>query len=118
VTTISEQVDEMRAARPPRPEGEAPSPFEVEQARLATGGVTEAVLLAGASIANVDLVGVTALRRRSSLPSATRPRSLSSTAARGALLLPSTSTWRSSPGAHGAARPSALSSREREKGRQ
>jgi peroxiredoxin len=58
MTTISEQVNEMRAARSPRRDGEPPNPFEVEQARLAAAGVPQAALAAGTSIANVDLLDV------------------------------------------------------------
>jgi peroxiredoxin len=61
MTTISEQVSEMRAARPPR-DGEPPNPFEAEQARLAAAGLPEGVLAAGASIANVDLLDVDGTR--------------------------------------------------------
>jgi Redoxin len=58
MTTVSEQVNEMRAMRSPRPDGEPPNPFELEQVRLAAAGVPDGVLAAGASIANVDLLDV------------------------------------------------------------
>ena len=37
--TISEQVNEIRAMRSPRPDGEPPNPFEFEQVRPAAAGV-------------------------------------------------------------------------------
>lgn len=66
MTTLSEQVSEMRALRPSR-DGEPPNPFEAEQARLAATGVPEGVPPAGASVANVDFLMSTELPRRSSL---------------------------------------------------
>lgn len=58
MTTIEEQVKEMRAAQPPRPQGEPPNPFEAEQARLSAEGVPGGALTAGASPFDVDLLDV------------------------------------------------------------
>jgi hypothetical protein len=44
MTTISEQVNEIRAMRSPRPDGEPPNPFEFEQVRPAAAGVPEGAL--------------------------------------------------------------------------
>ena len=58
VTTIAEQVKEMRAAQPPRPHGEPPNPFEAEQARLSAEGIPGGVLACGASVSDVELLDV------------------------------------------------------------
>ena len=56
MTTISEQVNEIRAMRSPRPHGEPPNPFELEQVRLAAARVPEGALAAGTTIIDVDLL--------------------------------------------------------------
>ena len=58
VTTIAEQVEEMRASRPPRPAGEPLSPFEEEQARLAAAAPPDGMLAVGSAITDVDLLDV------------------------------------------------------------
>ena len=58
MTTIAQQVEEMRASRPPRPAGEPPSPFEQEQSRLAAAGVPDGVLAVGSQLVDVDLLDV------------------------------------------------------------
>jgi peroxiredoxin len=58
VTTIAEQVEEMRASRPPRPAGEPLSPFEQEQGRLAAAGLPGGVLAVGSQLVDVDLLDV------------------------------------------------------------
>jgi peroxiredoxin len=55
VTTIAEQVNDMRAARPA---GSPPNPFEVEQARLAARGIPDGVLATGQFLINVELLDV------------------------------------------------------------
>jgi peroxiredoxin len=61
VTTIAEQVEEMRASRPPRPAGEPLSPFEQEQRRLAAAGLPGGVLAVGSQLVDVDLLDVDGL---------------------------------------------------------
>ena len=58
MTTIAEQVEEMRVSRPPRPAGEPPSPFEQEQGHLATAGLPSGVLAVGSQLVDVDLLDV------------------------------------------------------------
>jgi peroxiredoxin len=56
MTTISEQVNEIRAMRSPGPDGEPRNPFELEQVGLAAAGVLEGALAAGTTIRDVDLL--------------------------------------------------------------
>lgn len=59
MTTIADQVTQMRAARPPRAEGEPPTPFEAEQARLAANGVPEGVVAVGSRLEDTELIDAT-----------------------------------------------------------
>jgi peroxiredoxin len=55
-TTISEQVHEMRAGQPPKPEGAPANPFEVEQAALSAAGVPAGVASVGSTVADAELL--------------------------------------------------------------
>jgi peroxiredoxin len=54
--TISDQVHAMRAGQPPKPEGAPSNPFETEQTALAAGGLPEAIMQVGSTLADVDLL--------------------------------------------------------------
>jgi peroxiredoxin len=63
VTTIAEQVTQLRAGRPARLGGEPPTPFEAEQARLAAEGVPNGVLVVGSHLIDIDVLDVTGTPR-------------------------------------------------------
>jgi peroxiredoxin len=56
IVTIADQVSEMRGNRPARREDEAPSPFEREQAVLASIGVPAGVIEPGTRLYDADLL--------------------------------------------------------------